>query len=360
MNNQKTTIIAEAGVNHNGDLNLALELIDVAAGACADVVKFQTFSANELVSITAPKTNYQLQSTDPAESQYSMLKKLELTHEQHFILKAHCEKRKIGFLSTPFDGVSADFLLQKMQLPTIKISSGEITTAPLLLQIARYQPNIILSTGMATLGEIEDALAVLAFGLIKSTEKPSKIAFMRVYASIEGQKKLKQKVTLLHCTSDYPAKFDSINLRAMDTLKSSFDLPVGYSDHSMGITVPIAAAARGATVIEKHFTLDRLLPGPDHQASLKPDELKKMVSSIREVEKALGNATKMPTESEYHTKLITRKSLTAAQAISKGEKLCEENMILQRPGNGVSAIHYWEYLERFASQDYKIGELINE
>lgn len=360
MNTQKTCIIAEAGVNHNGNINLALELIDAAVDSGADIVKFQTFSAHDLVSITAPKAHYQLQSTDPAESQYAMLKKLELTHEQHFILQAHCNKRHIQFLSTSFDLMSADFLLKDMKLSTIKISSGEITTAPLLLQIARYKPNIILSTGMATLGEIEEALAVIAFGLIQSTEKPSKTAFMKAYASHAGQEKLKQKMTLLHCTSDYPAPLHCINLRAMDTLKAAFNLPVGYSDHSVGFSVPIAAVARGATIIEKHFTLDRKLEGPDHQASLEPDELKEMVLSIREVEKALGNTIKMPTESEQNTKWVARKSLTASQAILKGEKFSEKNIIAQRPGYGISAMHYWEYLEHYASRDYKIGELISE
>lgn len=360
MNKSHTNIIAEAGVNHNGDIKLALQLIDAAADAGADIVKFQTFRSEELVSASAPKANYQMQSTNPAESQYVMLKKLELTHENHFILKEHCAKKNIEFLSTPFDSTSADFLLQDMKLTTIKISSGEITTAPLLLQIARYQPKIILSTGMSTLGEIEEALAVIAFGLIQSEETPSKNAFMRAYSSQQGQEKLKQKITLLHCTSDYPAQFDNVNLRAMDTLQSAFGLPVGYSDHTKGITIPIAAVARSATIIEKHFTLDRSLPGPDHAASLEPDELKKMITSIREVESALGNAVKIPTESEQHTKLIARKSLVATQSIKKGEIFSEENICLQRPGNGISPMYYWNYLERVARKDYKVGEFIHE
>ena len=331
---QKTTIIAEAGVNHNGDIKLALELIDVAANAGADVVKFQTFSSESLVSATASKANYQKKTTDPHESQFAMLKKLELTHEQYFILKSHSEKRHIQFLSTPFDSISADFLLKKMGLSTIKISSGEITTAPLLLQIARYEPNIILSTGMSTLGEIEEALAVLAFGLTQSTEKPSKNAFMKVYASEFGQTQLRKKVTLLHCTSDYPAQFNCINLRAMDTLQSAFNLPVGYSDHSVGITVPIAAVARGATVIEKHFTLDKSLTGPDHKTSLEPNELKDMVESIRVVERAMGNPIKIITSEELDTKNVARKSLVATQVIMHGELFTENNMDTMRPGTG--------------------------
>lgn len=360
MNNQKTTVIAEAGVNHNGDINLAMRLIDAAADAGADVVKFQTFSAVQLASVDAPKAAYQKNNTDSAESQLDMLKKLELSQQQHFILKEHCEKRKIGFLSTPFDTVSADFLLKKMQLSTIKISSGEITTAPLLLQIAQCNPAIILSTGMSTLGEIEEALAVIAFGLLNVAEKLCRNAFMRTYASSEGQKKLKEKVVLLHCTSDYPAKFDSIHLRAMDTLKSAFGLPIGYSDHSQGISIPIAAVARGASIIEKHFTLDRTLPGPDHCASLEPGELKNMVTAIREVELSLGNTLKMPTRSEWNTKSVARKSLIAADIIKKNDIFTEQNLSVKRPGNGISAMRYWDYLGSAASQDYKVGELINE
>ncbi|OGT39839.1 MAG: N-acetylneuraminate synthase [Gammaproteobacteria bacterium RIFCSPHIGHO2_12_FULL_36_30] len=360
MTFQKTTIIAEAGVNHNGDIKLALQLIDAAAEAGADIVKFQTFRTEELVSTSAPKANYQMRSTDPTESQYAMLKKLELTHENHFILKTHCEKQNIEFLSTPFDATSADFLLRDMKLTTIKISSGEITTAPLLLQIAKYQPNIILSTGMSTLGEIEEALAVIAFGLIQSEEIPSKNTFMRAYSSSQGQEKLKQKVTLLHCTSDYPADFSGVNLRAMNTLKSAFNLPVGYSDHTTGISIPLAAVAMGATIIEKHFTLDRSLPGPDHKASLEPSELKNMVAGIREIELALGSPLKIPTKKELETKLIARKSLIATQAIKKGDIFSKKNICLQRPGNGISPMYYWDYLDRFATHDYKIGELINE
>lgn len=360
MNKSLTNIIAEAGVNHNGDIKLALQLIDAAVEAGADAVKFQTFCVEKLVSSWAPKAEYQKQNTSNTESQFEMLKKLELSFDDHFILKSHCEKNNIAFLSTPFDSVSADFLLNTLKLKTIKISSGEIATAPLLLQIAKVQPSIILSTGMSTLGDIEQALAVIAFGYLQCDEKPSAAAFLRAYFSDTGQEKLKQNVTLLHCTSDYPADFSGVNLRAMDTLQSAFNLPVGYSDHTVGISIPVAAVARGACVIEKHFTLDRSLPGPDHKASLEPQELKNMVTAIREVECALGNNLKMPTQKELATKIIARKSLVATQSIKQGETFSEKNICLQRPGSGISPMHYWDYLARVARQDYKVGELINE
>ncbi len=360
MNSQKVYVIAEAGVNHNGDLNLALQLIDAAVYAGANAVKFQTFQTEQLVSRWAPKAAYQKKNTDIAESQYHMLKKLELSFDDHIILKSYCEKNDIEFLSTPFDLKSTDFLLNILQLSTIKIASGEITTAPLLLQIAKAQPSIILSTGMSTLGDIEQALAIIAFGYLQCDENPSMDAFMRAYYSTEGQKKLKEKVSLLHCTSDYPADFNGVNLRAMDTLRSAFNLPVGYSDHTRGISIPIAAVARDAAIIEKHFTLDRSLPGPDHKASLEPDELKNMVAAIREVECALGNSLKIPTQKELETKSVARKSIIAVQPIKQGEAFTEKNISLQRPGIGVSPLRYWEYLKRVACQDYQAGELINE
>lgn len=360
MSNQKTFVIAEAGVNHNGDINLAFQLIDAAVDAGADAVKFQTFSADALVSKTAPKAAYQNRNTDSTESQYAMLKKLELSDEAHQKLKSHCDAVGIQFLSTPFDAVSADFLLNKMRLKTIKIASGEITTAPLLLQIAKENPDVILSTGMANLGEIEQALAILAFGYLNVDKEPSVDAFMQAYYSDEGQRKLKKKVSLLHCTSDYPADFDSVNLRAMDAMKSAFGLSVGYSDHTQGIAIPIAAVARGASIIEKHFTLSRSMPGPDHKASLEPAELKNMITAIREVEAALGRSQKIPTPKELDTKKVARKSLVAAKPIKYGENFSEENMITQRPGTGISPMFYWEYLTRTACRDYRVGELIQE
>lgn len=356
----KTVVIAEAGVNHNGDIALAKKLIEAAKIAGADIVKFQTFSADQLVSFTAPKANYQIKNTSQSESQLEMLKKLELPHQAHIELKSYCDKVGIAFLSTPFDSASADFLLQQLKLPTIKIASGEITTAPLLLQIAKEKPNMILSTGMSSLSDIERALAVIAFGLLNSDEKPSPEAFMHAYFSAEGQSRLKEKVTLLHCTSDYPASYDDVHLNVMNTLSSAFGLPVGYSDHTIGIAIPIAAVSKGATIIEKHFTLDRSLPGPDHVASLEPAELKEMITAIRQVECALGNHMKIPTQKELETKRIARKSIIAKNNIKNGEPFTENNIIAQRPGNGVSPFSYWSYLERNATRDYCVGELIDE
>ncbi|MDP1574191.1 MAG: N-acetylneuraminate synthase [Coxiellaceae bacterium] len=357
---KKTFIIAEAGVNHNGDLTLAKRLIDVAADAGANAVKFQTFSADALVTKTAPKAAYQICNANTTESQYDMLKKLELSREKHFFLKQYCDEKKITFFSTPFDLDSANFLLQDMKLSTIKIASGEITNALLLLKIARAQPKIILSTGMATLGEIEEALSIIAFGLVDAALPPSKKAFFSAFSSELGQQMLREKVTLLHCTSNYPAQFQDIHLRAMDTLSFAFGLPVGYSDHSLGIAVSIAAVARGACVIEKHFTLDKNLPGPDHQASLDPVELKNMIYAIREIEVALGNTTKAPTGAECETKNVARKSLIAANTILPGEKFTAQTITVKRPGMGISAIHYWDYLDKKASRKYEAGDLIYE
>lgn len=353
-------IIAEAGVNHNGNLDLALEMVDVAADAGADAIKFQTFSADELVSISAPKAAYQKQTTDASESQYEMLKKLELSHENHFILQSHCNKKNIDFLSTPFDCQSAEFLLNKLKLFTIKMASGEITNAALLLKIARSKVNIILSTGMSTISEIEDALSIIAFGYVSESEKPSQHAFLKAYIDEEAQKLLQEKVTLLHCTSNYPAAFDEINLLAMNTLQSTFHLKVGYSDHTLGIAIPIAAVARGASIIEKHFTLDRSFEGPDHQASLEPHELKNMVQSIRAVEIALGKSIKIPSQNELETKRVARKSLIAKRDIVRGEPFSESNLAAKRPNDGISSIYYWDYINRMSTRNYKAGELIYE
>jgi N-acetylneuraminate synthase len=360
MSSEKVFIIAEAGVNHNGSIDLAKQLIDAAVDSGADAVKFQTFQANKLASLKAPKAEYQQKATGNTESQYEMLKKLELSQESHFTLVKHAKEKKIQLLSTPFDEESADFLLHELNLPIIKIPSGEITTAPLILHIARGNKPVILSTGMATLGDIELALGVLAFGFLNLQAQPSAQAFMRAFCSDEGQKVLKEKVTLLHCTSSYPADFRDINLRAMDTLRTAFALPVGYSDHSKGISVPIAAVARGATLIEKHFTLDRELPGPDHRASLEPSELQAMVQSIREVEQALGQGNKLPTTEELKTRVVARKSLVALCPIQKDETFSRDSLGIKRPGNGVAPVEYWDFLERAATRNYEVGELIDE
>jgi len=357
-NVQKIYIIAEAGVNHNGSIDMAKALIDAAKEAGADAVKFQTFKADKTISVYADKTEYQMKTTDSAESQYEMIKKLELDEKAHEVLIEYCDQKGIQFLSTPFDIDSVKLLAEKFNLPKIKIPSGEITNAPLLLEIAKTKKPVILSTGMSTLGEIETALMVLAFGYICDNEKPSFEAFRKAYFCEKGQKAIKEKVVLLHCTTEYPAPFEDVNLNAMDVLKAAFGLPVGYSDHTEGIAVPIAAAAKGAVIIEKHFTLDKNLPGPDHRASLEPDELKEMVKYIRQVEKALGDARKVPSASEIKNIRVARKSLVADNDIKKGEVFTEENLTIKRPGTGISPVFYWQWLGKKAERDYKEDEMI--
>jgi len=357
MKAHHTYIIAEAGVNHNGSLEMARKLVEVAADAGADAVKFQTFRADKLVSRLAPKAEYQIKTTDADESQHEMIRKLELDEHAHETLIEHCKICGIQFLSTPFDLESVDLLAVRFDLPCIKIPSGEITNAPLLLKIAQTGKTVILSTGMSTLGEVEDALGVLAFGYLGNSG-PSIAAFRAANCSAQGQAVLLNKVTLLHCTTEYPAPFEDVNLKVMDTLKSAFGLPVGYSDHTEGIAVPIAAVARGAVVIEKHFTLDRTLPGPDHKASLEPAELRRMVRSIREVEQALGSGRKHPTPSEIKNMCIARKSLVAACTIRSGELFTAENLAVKRPGNGLSPMKYWELLNRRSGKDFIGDEII--
>lgn len=356
-----TLIIAEAGVNHNGDEKLAFELVDAAFKAGADIVKFQTFKAKNLVTEDAVQADYQITNTGKKESQLAMLSRLELSWEAHHALLAYCKKLGIEFLSTAFDHESLDFLVNDLGLTRLKLPSGELTNAPLVLQHARTGCDIIVSTGMATLSEIEMALGVIAFGYIADDNAvPSTDAFQFAYSSQEGQRALKEKVTVLHCTTEYPAPFNEINLRVIDTLQHAFSLPVGYSDHSEGIIIPIAAVAKGATVIEKHFTLDKTMDGPDHKASLEPDELKNMVEGIRQVELALGSTLKSPTASEIKNKKIARKSIVAATNIKAGEKMTEENITIKRPGGGMSPYRYWDIIGNNANKDYLSGEYIIE
>ena len=355
-----TFIIAEAGVNHNGNLDMAMQLVDVASEAGADAVKFQTFKAEKLVSIVAPKAEYQKKLTSTNESQLEMLRKLELDEEGHRVLMERCLQRGVEFLSTPFDLESLDLLVNKFNLSRLKMPSGEITNAPLLLKAAQSGKPIILSTGMSTLGEIETALGVLAFGYTHSVnnENPSIKGFEQAFCSEAGQVALAKKVVLLHCTTEYPALINEVNLRVLETMRNAFNLPVGYSDHASGITISIAAVALGAVVIEKHFTMDRTLRGPDHKASLEPDELKLMVQSIRQVDKALGSSRKVPTLSENKNKPIARKSLVVTQRIKKGEPFTLKNLTAKRPGVGISPLYYWEWLGRLADKDYKQDELV--
>lgn len=349
-------IIAEAGVNHNGERDLAFALVDAAAEAGADAVKFQTFNAHELASTDAPKATYQTEATGAAESQLEMLQRLELPHALHHELVAHCANRGITFLSAPFDASSLEFLVNDLSLNMLKIPSGEITNGPLLLAAAMSGCDIILSTGMSTLAEVETALGVLAFGFTMEEATPSQDAFMDAFASEAGRISLKEKIILLHCTTEYPAPHADANLRAMETLRDAFGLRVGLSDHTPGIAVPIAAAALGADVIEKHFTIDRSLPGPDHQASLEPGELKDMINGIRATEEALGDGAKQPRPSEIKNIDIVRKSLVITKPIKAGQPFTSENLSNKRPGTGTSPMAYWDLLGQRAERDFAKGE----
>lgn len=309
---QKVFIIAEAGVNHNGSLALAKQLVDVAAECGADAVKFQTFKAESLVTKTAKQAEYQTANTGKQESQFDMLKRLELSETDHHELVAHCCKNQIEFMSTPFDLKSIHFL-NALGVERFKIPSGEITNYPYLKVVGSFNKEIVLSTGMATLADIEAALNLL---VESGTDK--------------------NKITILHATTDYPTHMQDVNLTAMQTIAQAFKVKVGYSDHTLGIEVPTAAVALGATIIEKHFTLDKNLPGPDHKASLEPDELKAMVKAIRNIEIALGDGIKRPSTSEQKNMQVARKSLVALTDIKKGETFSEQNLTVKRPGLGIS------------------------
>ena len=330
----RTLVIAEVGVNHNGDLELAKKLVDAASHAGADVVKFQTFQANQLVTQHAEQAAYQQQALGKRMSQQEMLQLLELKPEDHGELIDHCQKKNVEFLSTAFDSLSIE-LLAKMNLKRWKIPSGEITNLPYLRQIGRQGRPVILSTGMADLGEIEAAIAVL-----------------------EQAGTPRDQITVLHCTTQYPAPIGEVNLRAMQTISRAFGVAVGYSDHTDGIVVPISAVAMGATVIEKHLTLDRDLPGPDHKASLEPGQFVAMVEGIREIELALGDGIKRPTLSEQANLPVARKSLVAARSIRAGELFNEANLTAKRPGNGVSPMQWDNYMGRPASRDFATDDLI--
>ncbi|XPF93798.1 N-acetylneuraminate synthase [Colwellia sp. RE-S-Sl-9] len=363
METSKVLIIAEAGVNHNGDEHRAFELVDQAVAAGADCVKFQTFKAHNLVTKTASLADYQKENGVKENSQFAMLKKLELGFDIHVKLVEYCQQKNITFLSTAFDFESLDFLINVLKLPMLKIPSGEVTNAPFVLAHAHSGKPLIISTGMCSLDEVAKALSVVAFGLCNVENNtldntPSEKAFKQAFASEQGQRLLNQHVTLLHCTTDYPAAPKDINLHAMNTLKDSFSVKVGYSDHSEGIVVPIAAVANGACVIEKHFTTDKNLPGPDHKASLDPTELKTMVDAIRLVEQAMGTGIKEATTSELKNKLVARKSLVAGQRIKQGDKLTPENIHIKRPGSGKSPYEYWDLLNTLATKDYEIGDLL--
>lgn len=333
---QPVYIIAEAGVNHNGDLAMARKLIDLAAGAGADAVKFQTFRPQELATESAEKAAYQKATTGREQSQLEMLKQLALSCEDHFELLDYCKKTGIQFLSTAFDLPSADFL-HSMQLPAWKIASGEITNVPLVERIGSFRPQkIFLSTGMADLGEIEHCIQIL---------EEAGIA--------------REKITLLHCTTDYPARMEDVNLKAMISLREAFGCSVGYSDHTPGVEVSIAAVALGARVIEKHFTLDKSLPGPDHAASLDPDALVHLIRCIRNIEVALGDGIKRPTPIELENKKVVRKSIFAARDVSEGEEFSESNLTCKRPETGIPSSRWKEILGKRAGRSYRRDEPID-
>jgi N,N'-diacetyllegionaminate synthase len=330
----KTLIIAEAGVNHNGDMNLAKNLIDVAAYAGADLVKFQTFSADRLVTPTALKAEYQIKLTDNIESQHSMLQRLELSEQMHYELIAHCAIRNIGFFSTGFDIESID-LLHSLGQKVFKIPSGEITNLPYLRHIGELRKDVILSTGMSTMYEIESALNIL----------------VRSGTPLD-------KITVLQCTSAYPTPIEDVNLRAMKSIQELFNVSVGYSDHTLGIEIPIAAVALGASVIEKHFTMDRNLPGPDHKASLEPSEFIKMVAAIRKIETALGDGVKRLMPSESMNIGVARKTIVAKERIIKGEMFTETNLSTKRSGEGLSPMLWDSVIGKFATREYLVDEQI--
>ncbi|MCG7547225.1 N-acetylneuraminate synthase [Pseudoalteromonas sp. Of7M-16] len=355
-----TLIIAEAGVNHNGNDDLAFQLVDAAHKAGADIVKFQTFKAKNLVTESAKQADYQVANTGQQESQYNMLKRLELSYETHHKLVKYCNSLGIEFLSTAFDSESLDFLVNDLGVTRLKLPSGEITNAPLVLEHARTGCDLIVSTGMATLTDIEQVLSVIAFGYLNKEGNPTPDSLIEAYYSEAGKAILKEKVTLLHCTTEYPAPFADINLNAMDTMRDAFKLAVGYSDHSEGIVVPISAVAKGAVLIEKHFTTDKSLPGPDHNASLDPQELKAMVDGIRIAEKVLGDGIKGPRPSEVKNKAVVRKSLVVATSLKQGEEITSEHVSVKRPGDGMSPLKYWDVLGKIASRDYEVGELFEE
>ena len=331
----KTHIIAEAGVNHNGQIHLAKKMIDCAVEARADVVKFQNFKTEDCISKLAPKAEYQKEATGTTESQFEMVKKLELSQDDHRELFDYCQQKKITYLSTPGDLASIDFL-NHLGLETFKVPSGEVTNWPYLMKVGSLKKKVILSSGMSDLGEIEDALEVL----------------MSAGTSLE-------QITVLHCNTEYPTPLEDVNLRAMQTIAAAFrGIKVGYSDHSKSMEVPIAAVAMGATVIEKHFTLDKNMDGPDHSASLSPDELKTMVIGIRNVEIALGSSFKRTSPSELKNKPIARKSIVANRKISQGEIFTEFNLGVKRPGTGVSPMKWKAVIGQKAIRDFQEDELI--
>lgn len=348
----RTSIIAEAGVNHNGSLLEAKRLVDVAKNAGADVVKFQTFKAENLVTRSAAKAGYQIHETGSRESQFEMLKKLELSFEDFLELADYCEKNQIEFLSTAFDEECLDFLVKKAGIKRIKIPSGELTNGPLIAAGVDTGLPIIISTGMATIVEIEQALDVISWS------KHGRVGEMAGAFREKGVDDM--DLTILHCTTEYPAPLSGLNLQAIAQLSRLFGLQIGYSDHSEGVLAPVVAVSMGATIVEKHFTLSRDLPGPDHKASLEPRELMEMVSKIRLVESMIGSGFKEPSSNELENAKVSRKSLVARQAIAAGEVFSPDNVAVKRPGTGISPMLFWELLGKKSTRHYAVDEMIVE
>ncbi len=357
----KTYVIAEAGVNHNGKIKLAKKLVDIAVNAGADAVKFQLFNSDLIVTKSASKASYQL-NKNKNETQHSMLKKLELKKSELIELSKYCTKKKIDFLCSAFDSESLKFIIKNTKIKTLKIASGEITNAPFLLEHARSGKNIIISTGASNLREVTNALCVLSYGLLnKKKLKNEKLTiknFRHAYNSKKGKKLLQKKVTILHCTSHYPAPIDEVNLLAINLMKNRFRLKLGYSDHTNNKLTTLSAVCLGACVVEKHFTINKNMSGPDHKSSANPKELSEMVSNIRIIEKIMGKKEKKLQKSESKNLNIIRKSIVAREVISTGKQFNKNNIYLKRPGNGINPFLYWKLIGKKSKKTYKIDELI--
>ncbi len=355
---QPIYIIAEAGVNHNGSMDNAYQLIDVAIAAGANAVKFQSFNAEQLVTSKAKKADYQTINQNDGKSQLEMLKALELSHTQQQALFNYCQQHAIDFLSSPFDQQSAEFLTKKLELSTIKLGSGELSNAAMLTQIAHSGVDIILSTGMSDIKDIERALSILAFAYLHQGNPQSCKDYQDYWNKPQALQQLQQHVHLMHCTTEYPCPINEVNLSAMQFLRDTFSLNCGYSDHTQGIHISVAAAALGATIIEKHFTLSHSMPGPDHKASIEPLELKMLVQQVRDIEIAQGKAYKQISPSEAKNRYIARKGLYAAKSITKGTIFDAENLIVKRPEAQLNAFDYWDVIGQVATHDYQKDEAI--
>ena len=361
--NEKPLIIAEAGVNHNGDLNCAFQLVQTAAASGVDIVKFQSFKAEKIASRFVEKANYQKLNSPVDESQLKMLKRLELSEQSQKDIAECCKRSGVAFLSSAFDLDSLHFLALGLDQKLVKFGSGELTNAPLLFEAARLDLKIFLSTGMSNLSEVEDALSIIAFGLLKKRKPNSRLEIKEVLQEPEAWELLKNAVTLFHCTSEYPADPININLKSMDTLNAAFNLPVGFSDHSKGSAMALAAVARGAVAVEKHFTLSKQMDGPDHMSSMEPHELAAFVNDVNSIHVGLGNGVKQPNFGEVKNRNVVRKVIVAARDLSRGQSLSFDDLAVKRAGSGISPFHFWSLQGKFlkksveADQPLKFSDL---